>query len=140
MRLAPCAKVLGLPWWLSQQRSCLRCRRPGFSPWVEKTPWRRKWQTTPVFLLGKSYGERSLEGYRPWDPKSQTCLSNQTTTKFLFYITFWLSLLLWHAVLYWIASKYLGHCQNSICMFLPFFFNVFIYNLIIFPHNENNKS
>ena len=25
--------------------------------------WRRKWQPTPVFLPGKSYGQRSLEGY-----------------------------------------------------------------------------
>ena len=29
-------------------------------------PWRRKWQPTPVFLPGKSHGERSLVGYRPW--------------------------------------------------------------------------
>ena len=26
------------------------CRRCGFIPWVKKTPWRRKWQPTPVFL------------------------------------------------------------------------------------------
>ena len=29
-------------------------------------PWRRKWQPTPVFLPGKSHGERSLVGYSPW--------------------------------------------------------------------------
>ena len=28
-----------------------------------KTPWRRKWQPTPVFSPGKSYGERNLVGY-----------------------------------------------------------------------------
>ena len=28
--------------------------------------WRRKWQTTPVFLPGKSRGQRSLAGYSPW--------------------------------------------------------------------------
>ena len=28
-------------------------KRPGFSPWVGKIPWRRKLQPTPVFLLGK---------------------------------------------------------------------------------------
>ena len=27
--------------------------RPGFDPWVRKIPWRRKWQLTPVLLLGK---------------------------------------------------------------------------------------
>ena len=25
-----------------------------FNPWVGKTPWRRKWQPTPVFLSGES--------------------------------------------------------------------------------------
>ena len=33
---------------------CLQCWRPGFNPWVEKTPWRRAWQPTPVFLPGES--------------------------------------------------------------------------------------
>ena len=28
--------------------------------------WRRKWQPTPVFLPGKSHGQRSLMGYSPW--------------------------------------------------------------------------
>ena len=28
-------------------------------PWVEKIPWRRKWQPTPVFLPGKSCGQRA---------------------------------------------------------------------------------
>ena len=29
--------------------------------------WRRKWQSTPVFLPGESHGPRSLVGYSPWD-------------------------------------------------------------------------
>ena len=29
------------------------------------TPWRRKWQPTPVFLPGNSHGQRSLAGYSP---------------------------------------------------------------------------
>ena len=37
----------------------------GFSPWVGKILWRRKWQPTPVFLPGKSHGQRSLVGYSP---------------------------------------------------------------------------
>ena len=41
----------------------------GFNPWVRKMPWRRKWQPTPVFLPGKSQGERSLMGYSPWGRK-----------------------------------------------------------------------
>ena len=37
----------------------VRCR---FNPWVWKVLWRSKWQPIPVFLLGKSHGQRSLEG------------------------------------------------------------------------------
>ena len=29
---------------------------------VGKIPWRRKWRLTPVFLPGKSHGQRSLVG------------------------------------------------------------------------------
>ena len=36
-----------------------------FEPWVEKIPWRRAWQHTPVFLPGESHGQRSLVGYSP---------------------------------------------------------------------------
>ena len=31
--------------------------------------WRRKWQPIPVFMLGKSYGQRSLVDYSPWGCK-----------------------------------------------------------------------
>ena len=34
--------------------------RHWFDPWVRKNPWRRKWQHIPVFLPGKSHGQRSL--------------------------------------------------------------------------------
>ena len=40
-----------------------------FDLWVGKIPWRRKWQPTPVFLPGKSHGQRSLSGYSPWGCK-----------------------------------------------------------------------
>ena len=43
-------------------RDIIRC---GFHPWVRKSPWRRTWQHTPVFLPGESHGQRSLVGYRP---------------------------------------------------------------------------
>ena len=32
---------------------------------VGKIPRRRRWQPTPVFLLGESHGQRSLVGYSP---------------------------------------------------------------------------
>ena len=31
--------------------------------------WRRKWQSTPVLLPGKSHGQRSLVGYSSWGHK-----------------------------------------------------------------------
>ena len=31
-----------------------------------RLPWRRKWQPTPVFLPGKSEGQRNLAGYSLW--------------------------------------------------------------------------
>ena len=48
--------LMGLPWWLRWWRIYLQCRRLGFDPWVRKTPWRREWQFTPVFLPGESHG------------------------------------------------------------------------------------
>ena len=48
---------------------CKRPKKPGFSPWVGKIRWRRKWQPTPVYLPGESHGRRSLLGYSPWGHK-----------------------------------------------------------------------
>ena len=39
---------------------CKRCKRHGFNPGVGKTPWRKAWQPTPVFLPGEPQGQRSL--------------------------------------------------------------------------------
>ena len=38
-------------------------------PWVGKIPSRRAWQPTPVFLPGKSHGQKNLAGYSPWGHK-----------------------------------------------------------------------
>ena len=59
-------KLTGLPRWLSGKESACQCRRRGFEPWVRKTPWRRKWQPTAVFLPGESHGQGSLVGYSLW--------------------------------------------------------------------------
>ena len=37
----------------------------GSIPMSGRFPWRRKWQPTPVVLLGKSHRQRSLVGYSP---------------------------------------------------------------------------
>ena len=53
-----------LPRRLSKE-SADQCRRQEiwFSPWVGKIPWRRKWQTTPVFLPGELHRQWILVGY-----------------------------------------------------------------------------
>ena len=51
--------------------------RPGFNPWVGKIPWRREWQPTPVFLPGKSYGQRSLADYSLWGHKELQILEHE---------------------------------------------------------------
>ena len=37
-----------------------------FDPWVRMMPWIREWLPTPVFLPGKSHGQKSLVGYSSW--------------------------------------------------------------------------
>ena len=61
-----------LPRRYSGKQSACQCRRRKrheFDPWVRRIPWSRKWQTAPVFLPGKSHGQRSLGGYSPWGCK-----------------------------------------------------------------------
>ena len=35
----------------------------------QEDPWRREWQSTPMFLPGESHGQKSLVGYSPWGHK-----------------------------------------------------------------------
>ena len=41
----------------------------GFDPWVGKIPWKREWQSTPVFFPRGSHGQRSLSDHSPWGRK-----------------------------------------------------------------------
>ena len=56
----------------------------GFNPWVRKRPWRKKWQPTPVFLPGKSHGQKSLAGCSAWG-----CKESYTTERLSMYTTGW---------------------------------------------------
>jgi len=63
----------GFPWWLSGLQS-RRHRRGRFDHYIEKIPWRKAWQPTPVFLPGESCGQRNLANYSPAAAKSlQSC-------------------------------------------------------------------
>ena len=63
---------------------CKRCKSRGFSPWVGKIPWSRKWQPTPVFLPRESHTQRSLAGYSPLNHKELD------TTEYTHTFIFWL--------------------------------------------------
>ena len=79
---------------------CRRRRKHGFDPWVGKIHWRRKWQPTPLFLPGKSQGQRSLVCYNPWGHKeldmrkldthvhTHTCAHTHTLSLCLFSTTY----------------------------------------------------
>jgi len=64
---------LGLLWCLSGKESTCQA---GFDPWVGKIPWRRKWQPTPVFLLGNPRHRGAWQATVPGVAKSWTQLSN----------------------------------------------------------------
>ena len=53
-------------------------------------PWRRKWQPTPISLLGESHGQRSLAGYSPWGCKesdvTERLSNNRARYASLYYI------------------------------------------------------
>ena len=51
-----CTHIYGASMAAQMVNICLQCSRPGFDPWVRKTPCRRKGQTIPVFLPGQSHG------------------------------------------------------------------------------------
>ena len=75
---------IGLPRQHSGKKSSCqyrRDRRCKIDPWVGKIPWRRKWQLTPVFLSGKSHGQRSLVGY-----SSQSHKESDMTEHYIGYI------------------------------------------------------
>ena len=57
-------------------------RRCSFHPWVRKIPWRSKWQPTPLFLPGKSHGQRSLASYTPWGHKESDTTEQLSTHKY----------------------------------------------------------
>ena len=67
---------------MAQRLKCL----PGMrETWVRslgrEDPWRRKWQPTPVFLPGRSHGQRSLAGYTVFEV-AESDMTGATNTLF----------------------------------------------------------
>ena len=62
----------GFPGGSMGKQSACNAGDLGSIPELERFPQRRNWQPTPVLLPGKSHGQKSLAGYRPWGRRSQT--------------------------------------------------------------------
>ena len=54
-------------------------RDVGSIPGSGRSPWRRAWQPTPVFLPRESHGRRSLVGYSPQGHKESDTTEQLTT-------------------------------------------------------------
>ena len=61
------SQLLGFPGGLVVRSLPANARNVAFDPWIRKILWKGKWQPTPVFLLGKSHGQRTLMGCNPQD-------------------------------------------------------------------------
>ena len=101
--------------WVTELKR--RDRRHGFDPWVRKISWKRKGQCTPVFLPGKSDGQRSLVGYRPWGSQSPSQRSNWACMQNEWYITV---LQIWVCFL----SKFNKHLNKHLIFKVKFYFKI----------------
>ena len=81
-----------------------------FDPWVGKIPWRRKWQSTPVLLPGKSHGQKSLVGYSPWGRKEL----DMTEHTFFLLSGLYSSVQICHSVMSDSATPWTASCQASL--------------------------
>ena len=72
-------KVVRVSGGLNGGESASQHKRHRFDPWIGKILWRRKWWSTPVFLPGKSHGQRSLAGYGPWGQKESDTIEHAYT-------------------------------------------------------------
>ena len=76
-------------WWFSGKRSTCQSKRHRFHPCVKKIPWRKKWQPTPLLLLGKIPWTEEPGGLQSMGSQSQTRLKqlNSATRSMNFYFS-----------------------------------------------------
>ena len=109
-------KWKGFPGGSDGKASASNAGDPGFDPWVGKIPWRRKWQPTPVFLPGKSHGQRNLVGYRsqrvrhdwvtPFSLSREPSGSSTPLKRFALFQTQVHSIYLWPALLHFADTAF----------------------------------
>ena len=95
-----------------------------------KIPWRRKWQPTPVFLPGKSHGQRNLAGFHPeesqdyksvrYSPQGHKSTEHKWVTKQQQWnaLENFVENFACNGKLHWLVSK--GNCNwKGVCLCLP---------------------
>ena len=55
---------MGFPGRSEGKESAFNAGDMGLIPWLRRSPRRREWQLTTVFLPGDFHGQRSLVGYK----------------------------------------------------------------------------
>ena len=101
----------------------------GFYAWD-----RRKWQHTPVFLPGKSRGQRSLVGYSRWSHKGSN-ITERLTTQVHETSTYGLAGVLWFRITHAAVIKTLPGLQLSLVNWgkIPFLVKLCGFGRIRFP-------
>ena len=74
------------PWWLSGKESACQYRRHSLHHWVGKIPRRSKWQHTQYSCWEIPWTEEPGRLQSMESQKSQTQLSNKTTTLKVMYL------------------------------------------------------
>ena len=67
--------VLGFPGGSDGKESACNAGDLGLNPGLGRSPWRREWPPTPVFLPGDSHGQRSLAGSMESQSQARLCLT-----------------------------------------------------------------
>ena len=94
------------------KESGCQCRRYRFDPWAKKIPWRRKCQSTPVFLPRKFQVQRSLAGCSPWGVKELDMTEDTHTNHIPLYVYTMFSLSIHLPTGIWVSI--IGYFNNAI--------------------------
>ena len=102
---------------------------------VGKTPWRKKWQPTPVLLPGKFLGQRSLVGYSPWDHHESHMTEQLHFKKMKYSILACFSLFMYVCMpVYIYICVYLNKLEADLCsLVLHVLLNIIISKLYFHP-------
>ena len=99
MRFMLPIRDLGFPGGASGKEPACQCRRHkrcGFDHWVQKIPWKKVWQPTPVFLPGESCEQRSLAGDAPWSSKEWDTEASDLASRCTY---------VYHALITWVIMQ-----------------------------------